>query len=270
MEQELIEYLSGFVTPRRLERMQAIIRERTRYLTVVLEDIYQPHNASAVLRSCDSCGVQDVHILEKRNSYRVNPGVELGTAQWLTLRRYRLNREPPGANAEIPSASRAGSPGSGVAEGAGATDPRPPTTGAALITPDPVRACLTDLRARGYRIVATTPHTAEVGLEEFDLFRGKVALCFGTEMQGLSEELLEEADEYVRIPMYGFVESFNISVSAAIILYTLTQRLRTQKEIPWRLTEDERQKLLLAWLRSSVKQADRLEARFRGEQQGKQ
>ncbi len=251
MDQELIEYLSEFVTHRRLARMQAVLEERTRYLTVVLEDIYQPHNASAVLRSCDSCGVQDVHVLEKRNSYRVNPGVELGTAQWLTLRRYRLDHESPASG--VSGGGAGGSLSSELAEGSGAT----------VTTPNPVRSSLTDLRARGYRIVATTPHTEDVGLQEFDLSRGKVALCFGTEMEGLSEELLAEADEYLRIPMYGFVESFNISVSAAIILYTLTQRLRTQEETPWRLTEDERQELLLDWLRSSVKQADRLEARFR-------
>jgi tRNA (guanosine-2'-O-)-methyltransferase len=266
MDQELIEYLSEFVTHRRLGRMQAVLGERTRYLTVVLEDIYQPHNASAVLRSCDSCGVQDVHILEKRNSYRVNPGVELGTAQWLTLRRYRLDQGSPGA--ESPG-SGAESPGSG-AVGPAQAESVAPTAGATVTTPNPVGASLTDLRARGYRIVATTPHTDDVGLQEFDLSPGKVALCFGTEMEGLSEELLAEADEYLRIPMYGFVESFNISVSAAIILYTLTQRLRTQEATPWRLTEDERQELLLDWLRSSVKQADRLERRFRERERGEE
>lgn len=252
MDQELIEYLSDFVTHRRLARMQAVLEERTRYLTVVLEDIYQPHNASAVLRSCDSCGVQDVHILEKRNSYRVNPGVELGTAQWLTLRRYRLDHGSPGAGGPAQAESVA------------------PKAGATVTTPNPVGAALTDLRARGYRIVATTPHTEDVGLQEFDLSAGKVALCFGTEMEGLSEELLAEADEYLRIPMYGFVESFNISVSAAIILYTLTQRLRRQEQTPWRLTEDERQELLLDWLRSSVKESSRLERRFREREGGEE
>lgn len=237
MDPDLTTYLSQFVTPRRLRRMEQVLGERTRYLTVVLEDIYQPHNASAVLRSCDSCGVQDVHIIEKRNSYRVNPGVELGTAQWLTLRRYRLDQAAPKA-------------------------------GATVTTPDPVRAALTDLRARGYRIVATTPHTEDVELGSFDLNRGKVALCFGTEMEGLSEELLTEADEYVRIPMYGFVESFNISVSAAIILYTLTQRLRAHEEPPWRLSDAERAEILLTWLRRSVKESERLEARFRERRAG--
>jgi tRNA (guanosine-2'-O-)-methyltransferase len=255
MDQELIAYLSEFVTPRRLQRMEEVLKERTRYITVLLEDIFQPHNASAVLRSCDSCGVQDVHIIEKKNSYRVNPGVELGTAQWLTLRRYRLNREAPSAGGEVEEEA------AGVAEPP--REPVAPKAGETLIDSAPVGAALADLRRRGYRIVATTPHTEEVELGSFDLSRGKVALCFGTEMEGLSEELLREADEYLRIPMYGFVESFNISVSAAIILYTLTERLRWGTMEGWRLSEAERGELLLAWLRGTVKEAPRLERRFR-------
>ncbi|MFP4329345.1 MAG: TrmH family RNA methyltransferase [Spirochaetaceae bacterium] len=241
--EELTEYLSRFVTPRRLARMEEVLRERTRYITVLLEDIYQPHNASAVLRSCDSCGVQDVHILEKRNSYRVNPGVELGTAQWLTLRKYRLPR-PGESGAPVASPSAEGRDSS------------------TLVAEDPTALALRQLRDSGYRIVATTPHTDEVDLPEFDLFRGKVALCFGTEMGGLSEGLLAEADEYLRIPMYGFVESFNISVSAAITLYTLTQRLRSPgREFP-SLDSREIEELRLSWLRGSVKEWRRLEQRF--------
>ena len=242
MERELITYLSGFVTPRRLKRMEAALGERTRYVTVLLEDIYQPHNASAVLRSCDSCGVQDVHIVEKRNRYRVNPGVELGSSQWLSLRRYRL-RSPQEEEGEQETTAPIVA---GTYEGA-----------------DPVGRAVTHLREQGYRIVATTPHTDDVELGSFDLAAGKVALCFGTEMEGLSSELLDQADEYLRIPMYGFVESFNISVSAAIILYTLTQRLRVGGDLPWRLDEPARQELLLAWLRRSVKESARLEARYR-------
>ena len=259
MNQELLTYLSQFVTPRRLQKMHAVLAERSRYLTVLLEDIYQPHNASAVLRSCDSCGVQDVSIVEKRNRYRVNPGVELGTAQWLTLRRYRLE----GGSRDAPDAGE--HPSQEAAAPQTARLPASLVGGALSTSKEPVTDAIRELRERGYRIVATTPHGDDVELGSFDLSRGKAALCFGTEMEGLSRQLLAEADEHLRIPMYGFVESFNISVSAAIVIYTLTQRLRRESNFDWRLTDEEREETLLAWLRGSVKEAPRLEKRFRAE-----
>ena len=80
-----MEHLSGFVTQRRLDLFRKVIGERTRYLTVVLEDIYQSQNASAVLRTCDCVGIQDVHIVEECNDYEINPDVSLGSNQWLNL-----------------------------------------------------------------------------------------------------------------------------------------------------------------------------------------
>ncbi|MFQ5731750.1 MAG: TrmH family RNA methyltransferase [Planctomycetaceae bacterium] len=88
MNHALLEFLSGFVTGNRLRLFDDNLRQRTRHVTVVLEDIFQPHNASACLRSCDAFGVQDVHIIENRYEYRLNPDIELGSAQWLTLRRH--------------------------------------------------------------------------------------------------------------------------------------------------------------------------------------
>ena len=216
--ERLTAYLSQFVTEERLSRMRSVVAERTRHLTVVVEDIYQPHNASAVLRTCDCFGVQDVHIVENRNRYRLNPGVELGTAQWLTLHRYRE------AENNTPAAIAA-------------------------------------LREAGYRIVATTPHTDQVRLEEFDLDAGPAALLFGNELDGLSEAALASADEHLAIPMYGFVESFNISVSAAIVLHHLTHRLRTSGR-HYQLSAAERDEVFLAWLRSSIGRVEALEREF--------
>ncbi|MFW5744441.1 MAG: TrmH family RNA methyltransferase [Spirochaetota bacterium] len=218
----LIDYLARFVTAERRARMHAVLAERTRYLTVAVEDIYQPHNASAVLRTCDCFGVQDVHIIENRNEYRLNPGVELGTAQWLTLHRYR--------------------------DGG-----------------DNTPAAIDSLRAAGYRVVATTPHTNQVALEQFDLRAGPIALLFGNELDGLSDTALEAADEHLVIPMYGFVESFNISVSAAIVLHHLAHSLRTS-DLDYRLDEEERRDIELAWLRSSITRVEALEREFAEEQ----
>nr|WP_321411040.1 RNA methyltransferase [uncultured Carboxylicivirga sp.] len=89
MKQALIEFLEKVMTEDRRETMINIINDRTRYLTFVLEDIFQTQNASAVLRSCDCFGVQDVHIIENRNSFNINPKVVVGTTKWLDIFRHK-------------------------------------------------------------------------------------------------------------------------------------------------------------------------------------
>ena len=217
---ELIGHLSRFVTAERLARMQSVLSQRTRYLTVVLEDIYQSHNASAVLRSCDAFGVQDVHIIEKRNEYRVNPDIALGSAQWLSLHKH-------------------------VREAAD------------------TQAVLSELKLRGYRIVATSPHSQGHILHDLPLDRGPLALVFGTELTGLSQEAMAMADDFVAIPMYGFVESFNISVSVAICLSYICQAIRTA-HLPWQLNQAQANAILADWLRGSIKHADEILARLVG------
>ena len=111
------------------------------------------------------------------------------------------------------------------------------------------------MRDAGYRIVATTPHTNDVLIKDLDLTKGKIALFFGSEKPGLSDIVMENADEFVRIPMYGFTESFNISVSAALCLYELTAKLRNS-DINWHLSEHERTELLAQWMKLSARSAD--------------
>ena len=217
-DQKLIDYFKTFVTPERLEKMECVLSRRTRYITVVLENIFQPHNASAVLRSCDGFGIQDIHIIENSNTYRVNPGVSLGTSQWLTMYKYSEKETN-------------------------------------------TLTAIENLRENGYRIVATSPHRQDKDLEEFNLEKGKTALFFGTEMHGLSEDIMKNADEFMKIPMHGFVESFNISVSCAVSLQSLSHRLRNSK-IPWELSRLEKEKVLLEWMRKSVKNAGSLEEEY--------
>ena len=218
MDKGLIEYLSGFVTENRFKQFVEVLEHRTRYLTVVLEDIYQSQNASAVLRTCDCFGVQDVHIIENRNEYKINPDVALGASKWLSLNYYKQKENN---------------------------------------TLDAINT----LKKNGYRIVATTPHTNDVNLEDFDLSAGKTALVFGTELTGVSDVVMENADEFMKIPMYGFTESFNISVSAAISLHHLIYKLKNS-EITWHLREDEADEILLGWLRKSIKKSDVIEKRY--------
>ena len=219
MDHKLIKYLSDFLTPERKELFQRILNQRTRYLTVVLEDIYQPQNASAVLRSVDCFGLQDVHVIENRNEFTVDREVAMGASKWLKVTRYTENQ-----NNSL----------------------------------DAIR----QLRENGYRIVATTPHEGDIKLEDFNLRKGKAALVFGTELTGISEVVKKEADEFLKIPMYGFTESFNISVSAAIILHHLTLQLRKDPEIQWELSGAEKDEIKLNWIKKTLKRSGLLVERY--------
>ncbi len=206
---ETIRILSEIVSAERLNNFHKVLNDRTRYITVVLEDIFQTHNASAVMRSCDCAGIHDLHMIESNYRYVENHDVSLGSSQWINKVNYR-NKE------------------------------------------NNTLSAINKLKEQGYRIVATTPHTNDTELPDFDISKGKIALLFGYERHGLSEIALNAADEYVRIPMFGFTESYNISVSAAICLYHLTTQLRNS-DIKWQLTDQEKEDILAEWLKTSVK-----------------
>jgi tRNA (guanosine-2'-O-)-methyltransferase len=212
-------YLENFLSDRRKDLLNSLIKHRTKYIILALEDIFQSQNASAVLRTCDCFGIQDIHIIENRNKYQINRDVALGSNKWLTLTKHN----------EIENNS--------------------------LNT-------LKLIKEQGYRIVATTPHTNSVELENFDLEKGKIALFFGTELKGLTKDIINNADEYLRIPMYGFTESFNISVSAAIILHHLTHKLRNSL-IDWRLTPEDEISVMYQWLKNTVKNSNKIEKEYR-------
>ncbi len=213
----LVDHFSSFMTVQRQALFDQVLGNRTRHVTVVLEDIYQPHNASAVLRSCDCFGVQDVHIIENQNKYEVNPDVALGSSKWLNLIRYND-------------------------------------------TDDNTEEALIALKQKGYTIVATSPHSEGYLLDDVPLDI-KPAFAFGTEMRGLSHTAMRMADAYLKIPMYGFTESFNISVSVALILYSFTEKLR-RSHLDWRLDEEEVTDIKLRWMRSSIKRSDLIEREF--------
>jgi tRNA (guanosine-2'-O-)-methyltransferase len=215
---ELIKYLSGFVTPRRWQNMEKIIRFMTRYITVVLEDIFQPHNASAVLRTCECLGIQDVHIIENKNQYKINPDVVIGSDKWLTLIKYN----------------------NGISNS---------------------RSAINNLREKGYRIIATSLSKKATPLDKFDPAESRCAIFFGTELTGLTEVVLDQAEEHLKIPIYGFTDSYNISVSAAIILYDQLDRLR-KSDIQWQLSEPEKEEVLMHWLKNSIKRSDLLIENF--------
>lgn len=220
LKEELIDYLRDFVTEERWDTLNGVLSERTRHITVVLEDIYQSHNASAVLRSCDCFGIQDVYIIENDHDFSLSKGVTIGSDRWLSLHKYR-------------------------AEGR-----------------DNTLNCFEDLRNQGYRIIATTPHEEDVTIDQLPV-DSKTALVFGAELPGLSERAKQNADGFVKIPIYGFSESYNVSVSAALCLYELTKRMR-QNEDPdyWQLNEKEKTDLRLDWLEKSIRASEQLKQKF--------
>ncbi|MDR1983391.1 MAG: RNA methyltransferase [Prevotellaceae bacterium] len=217
MNTELNKYLAQFVQDERMQLLQQKLLQRTRYICVCLEDIYQSQNASAVLRTCEAFGIQDIHIIEDKNKYQINPMVVKGSAKWLSLYKYN--------------------------------------------SAQPSRDAVKHLKNQGYRIVATTPYGNNITLENFDITKGKTAIFFGTEYSGISNTVKENADEFITIPMFGFVESFNISVSAAIILHHLVMKLRKSKTA-WKLNEDEQNKIMLQWLRATIRRSDEIIERY--------
>jgi tRNA (guanosine-2'-O-)-methyltransferase len=217
-EQALIEHLMQFVTPAKRERMAEVIRHRTRHIRVVLEDIYQPHNASAVMRSCECFGVQHLHVIENRYKYTLNRDVAMGSSNWIHLHRHREEGK------------------------------------------DNTRECLAEMRRLGYRIAATSLDPASVPLRELPL-EEPVSLWFGTEEEGLSRAALDEADFHVHIPMTGFTQSLNISVSAAICLHSLRSRLGETEFDPG-LTPAEQRQVYRLWLGKTLKNCEILERAF--------
>jgi len=222
--EELVGYLRDFITEERWVTLNKVLQERTRYFTVVLEDIYQSHNASAVLRSCDCFGIQDVHIIENDHNFNLSKGVTIGADRWLTLQKYR-------------------------SEGS-----------------DNTLDCFSDLREKGYRIIATTPHEEDVTIDKLPI-DSKTALVFGAELPGLSETAIQDADGFAKIPIYGFSESYNVSVSAALCLYELSKRLR-ESDINWGLTAKEKTVLQLNWLEKSVRASEQLKQKYLEEREG--
>jgi len=217
LKKELIAYLSSFIADRRKTRMDEVIAQRTDHLRIVLENVYQAHNASAVLRSCDCFGIQHVHFIENRNRLRISDDVAMGSSNWLTIERHNQKENN---------------------------------------TADALR----HLKGLGYRIVATTPHKDDFTIDTLPV-DNKIALVFGTEIDGISQEVFDLADEFVRIPMYGFTESFNVSVCAALCMYELTTRIR--KTVPgYLLSEEEQINVYFEWLRSSVEHGDALVRKF--------
>jgi tRNA (guanosine-2'-O-)-methyltransferase len=210
---DYLAFLENILTDNRKEKFLKVLENRTKHFTIAVEDVFQMHNTSAVMRSCEVFGIQELNIIEQRFGKRIDKEIALGAQKWVDINRF-----------------------------------------------DTVEGCISSLKNKGYQIIATTPHENDSMLEDFDITKPS-ALFFGTEKDGLSPEILEKADGFLKIPMVGFTESLNISVSAAIIIQNLTNRLRNS-DISWHLSDDEIMEKRLAWAKNSIKDIKRIEARY--------
>jgi tRNA (guanosine-2'-O-)-methyltransferase len=208
-----LEFLENILTDNRKERFLNVLNNRTNHFTIAVEDIFQMHNTSAVMRSCEVFGIQELNVIEQRYGKSIDKEIAMGAQKWVDINAF-----------------------------------------------DSILGCVDSLKAKGYQIIATTPHENDCLLEDFDISKPS-ALFFGTERDGLSEEILQKADGFLKIPMVGFTESLNISVSAAIIIQNLMHRLRNS-DINWQLSEEEILEKRLQWARSSIKDIKRIEARY--------
>lgn len=213
---DLLTYLESYLTEERKQRFLEVLQKRTKHITVAVEDVYQLHNTSAIIRSCDVFGIQDLHVIEDRFGKRLDKNIAMGAEQWVDVYRYQTTTD-----------------------------------------------CISKLKDDGYQIIATTLHNDSSLLHDFFPIE-KSAIFFGTEKEGLSEEVMQQADGFLKIPMVGFSESLNVSVSAAIIIQQLAQKVR-DSNLNWQLTDIEILNKQLDWTKKSIKDVQGIIKRYRSE-----
>lgn len=213
---EYLAFLENILTDNRKERFHKVLSKRTNHFTIAMEDIFQLHNTSAVMRSCEVFGIQQLNVIEERYTKSIDKEIAMGAQKWVDVNRFNS-----------------------------------------------ISGCISSMKSKGYQIIATTPHENDCDLDDFDISKPS-ALFFGTERDGLSEEVLQNSDGFLKIPMAGFTESLNISVSAAIIIQNLMSRLH-KSDIKWQLSDEEILEKRLQWAKNTIKDIKRIEERYYSE-----
>ena len=161
------------MTPERYKRLTSVLNKRQPDITVVLENVFDPHNVSAVMRTCDAIGIQDVYVLNNKVAPPKKWGYKSSSTatEWLTIHQFTN-----------------------------------------------VEECFSELRKRYKKVYAT--HLSEVATELYQLdLTESIALVFGNETYGVSEEITKLVDGTFIIPQVGIIKSLNISVACAVTLY---------------------------------------------------
>jgi tRNA (guanosine-2'-O-)-methyltransferase len=216
----VLEEFYKIITPNKVGLFEKIAPQRSRHLVVGLENIQQDHNASAIMRTMDCLGFQELHLIEKNNNYQFQRDIALGAARWLDVVQHQQE-------------------------------------------PEPVLDSIAHLRQKGYQIVATSPHINASTPQNIDLTQ-PIALFFGAEKHGISEELSANADAFLHIPMHGFTESFNLSVSAALVLSALRTRLEAGS-VDWLMSYEAQTELKISWCERILNGGPQLAQKFREE-----
>lgn len=197
---EVIETLAPKATKERLARFEHVAKGRTDAITVVLDGLSDPHNVSAILRSCEAFGIQHAHIVPGRYGVGTASRVSKGADRWLDLHEYEDSE-----------------------------------------------SCAAAIKAAGHKTVIAVMEGEKTPEELADL--GPIAIVFGNERDGVSDFFREQADATYSIPMVGFVESLNVSVAAAITLFSASRRNAS------RLDTSAQQELVARYLQRSVRDA---------------
>lgn len=210
---DYLNYLEGFITPERRDNFIRVLAQRTKHFTVAIEDVFQLHNTSAVMRTCEIFGLQELHVVEEKYGKSIDKEIAMGAQKWVDVYKYNTTA-----------------------------------------------ACIKDIKAKGYKIIATSPHNDSCLLEDFDITQ-PAAIFFGTERLGLSDEVLNQADGFLKVPMFGFTESINVSSSAAIIIQQLSTKLR-RSGIDWNLTEEEILEKRIDWTEKTIRDIDFIRRKY--------
>lgn len=215
--QEKIELLRQACTPERYDKIFEVASRRTTQFAAALEDIFDPHNASAVMRSAEAFGLLKVFVIENRHLFDMKDSVSMGSEKWLSVEVFKMRHEDKGR--------------------------------------ENTRLAFEEIRRQGYIIAAATPHTDDE-LPDLD-FGQKICFLFGSEKDGLSEYALRHSDLRFRIPMQGMVESLNISVSAAITLFTARNTAEKQESLSC-LSPQERDEVIFQYLKKSIRASEQI------------
>lgn len=190
------------MTPERLEKLTTVLNKRQDDITIVLENVFDPHNISAVMRTCDAVGVQEIYILNTRIPRHKKWGAKSSSSasKWLTIHQF-----------------------------------------------EDAEACFSSLRKRYSSILTTHLSSEAVGLYELDLTKS-IALVFGNEHSGVSEEIRGMADGNFIIPQVGIIRSLNISVACAVTLYEAYRQKQAAGHYDQRrLSEEKYEGLMHTW-----------------------
>ena len=184
-----------------MNRLETVLRRRQPDLTVVMENIHDPHNVSAILRSCDAAGVMGVQLIYTSTEFPdLGKKSSASAKKWVEQRRFER-----------------------------------------------VQECYQKLHEEGYAIYAT--HLEEAAKEPYEIdMTQKIAFVVGNEHEGVSMEAAQLADGIIQIPMFGMIQSLNVSVATAVILFeAVRQRIAAGHYTKTKLSEIDLTKLLKEW-----------------------